>query len=204
MGRNANPRDHVILTSHVVSTSFPASVALAAHTPPVSGLPGGCLWSGLAGTESAQRALHLAQRKADALQSHCLTVRTWVTLRDLEVNRGRMTRSQALHTGFLHLDRIKSEFRDELHKHVLERLASCVPKSQMGQLLTLKFSELMTRFPRASGFLLEAHPTIALVVHPAYLVGGDDRPVWVGTIRRQDLTHYRSETLYLEESCLVF
>jgi hypothetical protein len=192
-----------MLSNHVVSSSFPIGLTLATHALQVSGVLGSSTWSGVFGTDSAERALYLAQRSADARRSQCFTVRTWVPLRDLEDNRGRMTHEQVRHTGFLHLDRIKAEFRDELHDCVLAWLAISRHGEQMSQLQNLKMGELMARFPSAAEVLLDAHPTVSLIVHPANLVGGDGRPVWVGTVRRQDLRHFRSETRYLEDCCPV-
>jgi hypothetical protein len=202
MQHKSNPANHVMLSNHVVTGSFPARLDLLTQAPNVRGL-GRSTWSGVCGTESAQRALHLAQRSADARGLQCFTVRTWVTLRGLEENKGRMTRDQVLHTGLLHLDRIRAEFRDELHDYVLSRLASSLHGEKMARLRELKFEELMALYPAAAELLLDAQPTVTLVVHPAHLVSGDGRPVWIGSIRRQDLQQYRSETRYLEDSCPV-
>jgi hypothetical protein len=201
MNYRMNERDHVVLSSHITTNLLPASIDLTAHSLDISGLQGGSTWSGVFGLASAKRSLWLAQKIADERQQQCLTVRTWVKLKDLEANRGKMSVDQVSRTGFLHLGGIKASLRDKLHDDVLMALRNHVSGGQIGNLQKLVFDDLLLRYPIAAEFLLDALPAVTLVVHPAHLVAGDGRAAWIGTLRKQDLQHYRSEVRNLESIC---
>ena len=142
-----NVKDHVVLTTFALTEQQPRRIRLRDHAIRLEGISDGRTWSGVYGINGAEEALRCSTTTAAVRGLQVFRIRSWCGLRDLELQGNSMTRASVERTGFLHIDRVRQDFRQELLESVVNHLSKVLDASALAPLRRLTLREVILRHP---------------------------------------------------------
>ncbi|GEM_PF-6806512 len=209
----AHPKDSVFFTSFALVDKVPKSLSMESHLFPFAGeqtdpddrRPRAYLW-GVYGTGSQNRALFLADAAASRQHRQLLTVGVWYRVDNFERVRSLITQEMAEEFGFLHLDRLKTDYREQIRQFVLEQLRKDVSSAQFSVYASKSLDEIIVRHPKYARALLEANRKINVVVHPVRQLydEADTKPVYIATVRAIKARIMAAEVRYMEHIKVLY
>lgn len=162
------------------------------------------IW-GLYGTLSANQGLFLVDSYARKHGQMPLTVQGWYKVDNFDRVRSQIDASIADDSGFLHLDRLKSSFRDELREVVLAYAAKNMPNWNRANYEKLSLNEIVIRHPNLVKAIFGYSSKINMVVHPVRQTydPSDRRTLTVATMRMIKERVMSVQVRYLEDQVMV-
>lgn len=164
----------------------------------------GFIW-GLYGTLSSNQGLFLVDAFARKQSKILLTVQGWYKVENFERVRSQIDEMIAEESGFLHLDRLRSDYRDQLRELVLNYAEQNIKgwKTDMNESRSLH--DLVLSYPQLIQAIFEYNPNINIIVHPVYqrYDPTDRRTLTVATMRVIKSRIMAIEVRYLEDKVKV-
>ena len=204
--QHTRPKAWIPFTNFNVSNEQPTVIALKDCLFPYEGCEDneGFIW-GLYGTLSANQGMFLVDSFATKNGKSPLTVQGWYRVDNFDSVRSQIDEEIAESSGFLHLDRLKSSYRDQLRELVLLYAESKIKgwKKTINEGRTLH--ELVLSYPRLIQAIFDYNPNINLIVHPVYqrYDPTDRRTLSVATMRNIESRVMSVQVRYLEDQVKV-
>jgi len=204
--QQVRPKAWIPFTNFAMVDKVPSSIKLQDHLFPYENLDmdSGFIW-GLYGTLSANQGLFLMDTFARKQGKIPLTLQGWYRVDNFDRVRAQIDLEIAEDSGFLHLDRLKSNFREELREVVLD----AAPKEINGWPAALcgdwTLNELILRYPRLLRVIFAQYRKINMVVHPVHQMydPADRRSLTVATMRMVKSRVMSVQVRYLEDQVKV-
>jgi len=201
----SNVKNWVLLRCSALVNGQPTALRLRDHLIPFenSRCLEGLLWAAY-GHNGSQDEERLAMRRATQRGLQVYRIKLWYPLRDLDRLGTCMDRDDAHATGFLHMDRLSKEYRDEVRMQLLDEIEPRVLPSAFATIRVKRLSDLVIDHPECVRMLLSANPWLKLVAHPVHLEGGDPlRPTYLGTFRADGADGIKMLVQHLEDEVTV-
>jgi hypothetical protein len=185
--------DLISLSFVAVTEGLPARITLKEQSlafADADHLAGQNLVSGVYGAHSKQMALVMASewkkanqgKKKGPNQANLIDVLYRVD--KFMESRGLTTRDDLDSTGWLHLDRLSADLREEIRAEWLKWMRADLKPSQMNSLEDTSLGELALQYPRYVGKMMaKRNPRLSAVVHPVYPDLNPSIVLWVATVR---------------------
>ena len=203
----SRPKEWIPLTNYAMVDKIPASLVLKDHLLPFEGARADpkFLW-GLYGSASMNRALFLADAYASRNKKQMLTIQLWYHVDHFELVKSKITPEIADESGFVHLDRLQSHYRDELRELILVDLHKRTHSAQYAALQNMSLDEIMIRHPECVRVIFDQNKKVNVVVHPVRQLydDRDTRPVHLATVRNIKARLAAAEVRYLEEIKVIY
>jgi hypothetical protein len=99
-----------------------------------------------------------------------------------------LTREQArpdllAQTGWLHMDRIASSFRDEIRESWVDQIVRDQGTSVAGGLANMSLVDIAARYPKYVALMMKKDKSLRGVVHPVHPTIDSGVTLWVATVR---------------------
>lgn len=202
----SRPKEWIPFVNFAMVQDTPASLKLSEHLFPFEGATADpkYLW-GLYGTTSINQGLFLADAYATKHKKRPLTVQAWYRIDHFDQVRSQLSREIAELSGFLHLDRLKTDFREEVRQFILNCMHQEMSAAQLTRSKDLPLDQLIAKHPRYVRSILEANRKINVVVHPVYQTydKSNTRTLHVVTVRAIKSRVMAAEVRYLEDQVKV-
>lgn len=150
----------------------------------------GTLVSGVYGAHSKQMALVLAagwskdNRENSKGPNHCLQLDVGYRIDNFADTRQIMTSDRLESTGWLHMDRIASDLREELKDEWLEWIRSDLGGKKHQDVADKPFAEIAMTHPLyVAKMMAKRSPRLVAVVHPVNPTLDPSAVLWVATVR---------------------
>lgn len=204
--QHVRPKAWIPFTNFAIVKETPSKVALKDYLFPYNGCemdPAAFVW-GLYGTLSANQGMFLADSYARKHGQISLTVQGWYRVDNFERVRSQIDESIATASGFLHLDRLKTGFREELRELVLEEGEKVIPGWNRELNAETSLNDIMVRHPKLIKAIFNAYRKVNMIVHPVTQMydPSDQRTLTVATMRRHKKADSRImavQVRYLED-----
>ena len=203
VAHKSRPKEWIPLSNFAMVDAIPTSLVLNDHLLPFEGAKEDpkFLW-GIYGTSSMTQMLFMADAFARRQKKTALTVQLWYHVDNFDNVKSKITDGIANEAGFIHLDRLQSNFRDSLKDHVLMNLRKVLGGgAQFVTLQSMSLDDIMVRHPEAVRFIFADMPKVNVVVHPVRQMYDESvkKPVMVATVRNVKKRLMAMEVRYLEE-----
>lgn len=108
-------------------------------------------------------------------------------------------------TGYFHVGRLQSDYRETVQQEVLERIRHVCTQDEYDQLKRVTLYELLVRRPALARLILEIDPLVDVVSHRAHLQfsGPLSQPVNVCTVRASQASQMKAEARFFETAISV-
>lgn len=197
----SRPKEWIPFVNFAMVDAIPKEVNLHEHLFPFEGATGDpkYLW-GLYGTTSINHGLFLADTNATKRKKQMLTLQVWYRVDNFERVRSQINQEIAEESGFLHFDRLKTDFREEIRQFVLGQLRKDLTTAQYLKCEARSLDDLIIQYPKYVRSIIEANRKINVVVHPVrqLLDPSSTKPVHVVTVRAVKSRLMAAEVRYLE------
>lgn len=204
---NSRPKEWIPLSNFAMVDKVPDRLVLKDHLLPFEGSKPDAkfLW-GLYGTSSMNHTLFLADAYASKHKKQMLTVQLWYHVDNFERVKSKITPEIADESGFIHLDRLQSHFRDQLQVQILAHLKKKTSSSQYTMLVPMSLEDIMVRHPECVRVIFDNMPKVNVVVHPVRQLYDetDSKPVQIATVRNIPKRLAAAEVRYLEHIKVVY
>lgn len=204
--QQTRPKAWIPFTNFAVVDKVPSVIKLQDHLFPYEGCEMGedFLW-GLYGTLSANQGLFLIDAFARKHNKMPLTLQGWYRVDNFDRVRSQIDSVIAEESGFLHIDRLKSNFREELRDLVIADAEKQIVGWQKGLHADRSLSEILIRYPRLIKSIFDYSKNINIVVHPAMQMFDplDHRPMSIATMRAISDRVMSVQVRYLEDQIKV-
>lgn len=151
---------------------------------------------------SADDAQHLADKRAQALKKQLISVNLHFPVRGGMPDKVRIDKDEAKDTGFLHIDRLTSEFREEIRAVALDLLRQHVGEATYIKHERSKLKQIFLAHPCVARLLMQSESWIDIVVYPAFLEyeppKEHERPIFVATVRAERAAQAQAQAVHLE------
>jgi hypothetical protein len=195
------PKEWIPFTNYALVATIPTSIRLQEHLFPYEGAvqDPGFIW-GLHGTLSANAGLFLADAFASKKRLQLMTVQTWYRVENLNLVRSQIDRQIAEKSGFMHLDRLKTNFREELRDLLLEEIREKQGERTMAAMQEKALVDIVLRDPSHVHTIAREYRKVNVIVHPVRQLFDKDeaRPLHVATVRLIKARIMASEVRYME------
>jgi hypothetical protein len=205
-------RDMVGISLLVYSQGVPERVVLKDQTLQYEGMPSlksGQFITGVYGAQSTQTAVVAASRWAQDLidrtgQAH----RVLMLDINYKVDNFSLTREQTRRelmeaTGWLHLDRLASSFREEMKEKCVAWLHTKSARGVAARAAELSLQEIVLKYPKLVGMLFEEEPSVKGIVHPVRPLLDTSITLWAATIRYEPARIFNPVLRYLPGVTIV-
>jgi hypothetical protein len=187
-------RDLVSLTFLVESRDMPERVKLKEHSVAFAKseelVGGGSLISGVYGAHSKQMALVLAaawtrdNRQRSTGPNQILQLDVGYRVNNFIETRSTTTHETLESTGWLHMDRLSAELREDLKDEWLGWIRADLGNARANRHVDTPFAEIAMEFPLYVGKMLaKRSPRLLAVVHPVRPTIDPTAVLWVATVR---------------------
>lgn len=192
------PKEWIPFTNFALVDKTPTSLHLQDHLVPFEGAKAdpALIW-GLYGTLASNQGLFLAQAAAERRGKQVLALQGWYRVDNFDQVRKQIDREIADATGFLHTERLKATFRDEVREVALEAATPAERK----KFEDASLGDLLLQCPRLVKALLAEYRKVNLIVHPVRQLWEpeDTRALTVATMRLIKARVMSAQVRYLEE-----
>lgn len=186
VSRGSRPAECIPLINYAIVDEIPEALSLRDHMVMYEGMGklDDLVW-GLYGTLSANQGLFLAEGYATRQNKRMVTIELRYHLDNFAIVRSMIDRTMAEASGFLHLDRVKMNFRDEVQDCLLAGLGSVKGERQRAMYADKSAAEIILREPWLVRSLFEGFPKINMIVHPVRQLWDPEetRPLHVASAR---------------------
>jgi hypothetical protein len=134
------------------------------------------IW-GVYGSMSQSHALFMAEAEATRRKVKLLLVQAFYQLDNFEIVRTQVDHAMMKQTGYMHVDRLKTQFREEVKDFVLEAAQSLLKGFNVDAHAKKSLNELLLEFPALVPAIFEMDRKLNMVVHQV-------RPSWNPNERR--------------------
>lgn len=204
--QQTRPKAWIPFTNFALVKTVPNTLKLQDNLFPYDGqeMDSNFIW-GLYGTLSSNQGLFLVDTFARKQGKMPLTVQGWYRVDNFDRVRSQIDAAVANDSGFLHLDRLKSSFREELREVVLAYAAKNINGWVPAIYEDRTLNELVIRYPRLIKAIFEYSDKINMVVHPVKQVydPADNRTLSVATMRMIKDRVMSVQVRYLEDKVTV-
>lgn len=100
-----------------------------------------------------------------------------------DLTRSQVRRETLEQTGWLHLDRVSTSFREELKEQWLTWIRADAPHGVANRLRELSLADIAQQYPRYVDHMFKERPEIRGIVHPVNPVIDPSVVLWVATVR---------------------
>jgi hypothetical protein len=185
-------RDMVGISMLVYSQGIPERVVLKEHSLKYEGMPSfkpGQFITGVYGAQSTQTAVVTASRWAqDLIERTGKAHRVLMLDINYKVDNFSMIREQTRRehmeaTGWLHLDRLASAFREEVKEQCVAWLHKNAARGVAARAAELTLQEIVLKYPKLVAMLFEEEKSVKAIVHPVRPVLDTSITLWAATIR---------------------
>lgn len=161
------PKAWIPFANFALVPEMPQSLRLQDHLFPYEGmdLDPAYIW-GVYGTISANQGLFIVDAYARQNGLMPLTIQGWYRVDNFDQVRSQVDREVAVSSGFVHMDRLKMQFRDELHHILLSYAQKHINGFNSQAMTNLTVGELLLQYPVLVKAVFEHFPSINMVVHP--------------------------------------
>ena len=198
---NVRPKGWIPFANYAIVDRTPETIRLQDHMFPYKGAKPDerFLW-GLYGTMSANLGLFMAEGHANKVKKHSLTLQGWYRVDEYELSRSQIDEQIVSRTGFLHLDRLRKGYREEVHDQLLAAAEATIPGFRRQIFADKSLSDLVVAYPSVVRELIDSNRKINLVVHPARQTYDehDTRLLSVATMRHVKSRVMDVQVLYQE------
>jgi hypothetical protein len=203
------PKAWIPFTNFAIVDQVPGTIKLQDHMFPYEGADmetgeDGFIW-GLYGTLASNQGLFLADAFARRHGKMPLTVQGWYMVDHFERVRSQIDSVVANDSGFLHLERLKASFKEELRLVVLRYAAKNIPGWDDDVYDEKTLSELVMAHPKLIKAIFDYNKNINMVVHPVRQVydSADHRSLTIATMRMNRARIMSVQVRYLEDQVAV-
>lgn len=185
--------DLISLTFIAVVEGMPSHIKLRDHSLefPEGEHFHGALVTGVYGAHSKQVALVLAadwnkqNETKRTNQTRALLVDARYRIDHFQdTTRPLATMESVEKTGWLHMDRLSAELREELKAEWLEWIAADLGDKEYARMADKSFAEIAMIHPRyVAKMMAKRSPRLTAVVHPVHPSMGPNERVWAATVR---------------------
>lgn len=182
----ARPKSWIPFLNFAIVDTIPQELNLRDHMFPFAGAEQDkrFIW-GLYGTMAFNQGLFLADAYARQHGKHALAVQGRYRLDNFELIRSQIDREMAEASGFVHLDRVKASFRDELKEVMMAKAQERHPGFSRAAYADKPIGDLVLNYPSLVRELFDYVKEINMVVHPVkqQYDSSDDRSFFLATMR---------------------
>lgn len=204
--QHTRPKAWIPFANFALVDTVPETIKLQDHLFPYEGvdMDSSYIW-GLYGTLSANQGLFLVDSFARKQDKRPLTIQGWYRVDNFDRVRSQIDAAIAEDSGFLHLDRLKSSFREELRELVLEYGAKEIGGWRREMYEDRSLNEIVIRHPRLIKAIFAYNRKINMVVHPVRQMyePDDRRTLTVATMRMIKSRVMSVQVRYLEDQIQV-
>lgn len=204
--QQTRPKAWIPFTNFAIVDKVPAALKLQDFLFPYEGVePDPAFIWGLYGTLSSNHGLFLVDSYARKQGKMPLTVQGWYRVDNFDRVRSQIDEAIAEDSGFLHLDRLKSSYREQLREAVLEYAAANIPTWNADLSKDRTLNEIIIRYPSLVKVIFAQNRKINMVVHPVRQVYDltDRRTLTVATMRMIKKRIMAVQIRYLEDQVTV-
>lgn len=204
--QQTRPKAWIPFTNFVMVNEAPSVIKLQDCLFPYEGaVDDPAFIHGLYGTLSSNQGLFLVDAYARKKNMRPLTVQGWYRVDNFDRVRSQIDASIAQESGFLHLDRLKSSFRDELREIVLDAGAKEIPGWKRAIYADRSLSDIITSYPRLLSAIFAYNRKINMVVHAGRQIydPSDRRTLTIATMRAIKSRVMSVQVRYLEDQVKV-
>lgn len=202
----SRPKEWIPLSNYAFFDKRPDSIVLRDSLVAFEGArPDPAFLWGVYGTSSMNHMLFLADNYAQHRNKLSFSVQMWYHVDYFERVKSKISPEIAHESGFIHLDRLQSEFRDEIRDLVVASIKERVSGSQFEIIRTMNLSDIMMRHPECVRVIFDRYKKVHVVVHPVRQLFDetDRRPVHIATVRNVKSRIMAAEVRYFEEQIKV-
>lgn len=200
--QQTRPKAWIPFTNFAVVDSVPEKLKLQNCLFPYSGaLEGNDYIWGLYGTLSSNQGLFAVDTFARKQGKMSLTVQGWYRVDNFEKVRSQIDEAIAEDSGFLHLERLKSTYRDQLKELVLDYIERELPGLNLDLHKDRSLHDLVLYNPKLIKVIFDYNEKINMIVHPVHQMfdPSDRRTLTVSTMRMIKDRVMSVQVRYLED-----
>lgn len=187
----AKLRNMVSLSFLVYTRDIPSRVVLRDHSLQFEGCESdpGDLITGVYGTPSKQMALVCAatwsreRGSSSSGSNRILMLDTNYRVDNYDLTRAQAREEIVEKTGWLHLDRIASSYREEIKAQWLGWLAADAPHGVVARVQDLSLADIAQRYPQYVRKMMLQDPGLRGIVHPVNPQIDPTVVLWAATVR---------------------
>lgn len=187
----AKLRNMVSLAFLVYAKDIPEKVRLKEHSLQFVGSDDNSasgLITGVYGAHSKQMALVCAANWSRERASSAGMNRILMLDANYKVDHYDLTRTQVRpdtleKTGWLHLDRVATSFREEIKEQWLDWIQADTAPGVMARVRDMSLADIAQQYPRYVAHMLKERPDIRGIVHPVNPVIDPSVALWAATVR---------------------
>jgi len=141
--------------------------------------------TGVYGTTAQNQAMFLVSDYAGRHKKSFLILQGWYEIDDFEGNRAQIDKESAQATGFLHLDRVKKTYREELRKQIDAAAKEEIRGFREDAWKDRSLVELVAEYPQLVKALFAHDRKLNFIVHPVRQMydKNDHRTISLATMR---------------------
>ena len=200
------PKAWIPFVNFAVVSEIPPELQLRDHLFPFEGmrLSDEYIW-GIYGTMSANQSLFLVDAYARKQGLMPLTIQGWYRVDNFDLVRSQINQEVAEQSGYLHTERLKSVFRDELHALILSNAKHYIDAFNVDAFKDLSLNDILLTYPCLIDIIFENFPKINMIVHPVHqLYDSNDRKVFsIATMRMIPSRVMTVQVRYLDDRVKV-
>lgn len=187
----AKLRNMVSLAFLVYAKDIPEKVRLKEHSLQFVGSDDNSangLITGVYGAHSKQMALVCAanwsrERASSAGMNRILMLDANYRVDHYDLTRTQVRPDTLEKTGWLHLDRVATSFREEIKEQWLDWIQADTAPGVMARVRDMSLADIAQQYPRYVTHMLKERPEIRGIVHPVNPVIDPSVALWAATVR---------------------
>lgn len=200
------PKAWIPFTNFAIVDKIPDSLMLRENLFPYEGEDSNPSFiHGIYGTLSSNQGLFLVDQFARRHDKMPLTIQGWYRVDNFDRVRSQIDAEIANESGFLHLDRLKSSFREELREMILEYAAKEVSGWKRNLYEDRSLNEIILMYPKLINAIFSSNKKINMIVHPVRQMydPNDRRSLMISTMRSIKSRIMSVQVRYLEDKIKV-
>lgn len=141
--------------------------------------------TGVYGTTAQNQAMFLVSDYAAKHKKNFLIIQGWYQIDESDGNRAQIDKETAHATGFLHLERVKKQYRQELHEILLDAGEAEIKGFKRPAWEDKSHTDLVVQYPQLVKALFAYDRKINMIVHPVRQSydKADTRTIAIATMR---------------------
>lgn len=183
---DVRPKNWIPFANFALVSETPAKLTLRDHLFEFEGQTHDPAFiTGVYGTTSTNQAMFLISPYANRLKKTYLILQGWYQIDEGESNRAQIDKETSHSTGFLHLERVKKSYREELHAQLLDAAEEGIPGFRRVAWSDKPMVDLLVQHPQLVRALFANDRKLNMIVHPVRQMydPSDHRTIAVATMR---------------------
>lgn len=201
-------KDWVLLTLFVFSDEVPKGINVKQHSLEFVGASSSRKHlTGVYGTNSRDASLFIASSWADANAKSLYLLDVWAHLPNFHATRSQITRDIIKESHWMHVERLSSALKEELHMKALKWIGSKHGQEEQAQAIDMPMPNILLKYPDFAMKLLDEDQDLSMIVHPVeakFDLGEKKMPFWAATVHldRAEIVH--CEVRHMPDIKVVF